>query len=89
MKHRQQTYLQTIHEIVGVNPFFYSDVGGPLKFKYGVNGAIMRKLVADKVVKIVSKKHKRPNGQIMPQYKITLLGVDIVTGVRKRAGRYG
>jgi len=89
VKHRQQQYLAMIYEIAAKRPFFYKDVGGALKLKYGVNGAIMRKLVEDKVVKIVSKKHKRKNGQVMPQYQITLLGEDIVNGVRHRAGRYG
>jgi hypothetical protein len=89
MKHRQHNYLTMIHEIAGKKPFFYKDVGGSLKLKYGVNGAIMRKLVEDKVVKIVSKKHKRKNGQVMPQYQITNLGVEIVQGIRHRAGRYG
>jgi hypothetical protein len=89
MKSRQQGYLTLIHEIVGTEKFFYKDVGGALKKKFGVNGAIMRKLVEDKVVRIVSKTHKRKNGQVMPQYRLTNLGVEIVQGIRQRAGRYG
>jgi Tfp pilus assembly ATPase PilU len=89
MKHRQHNYLTTMYEIAGRKRFFYKDVGPALKLKYGVNGAIMRKLVEDKVVKIVSKTHKRKNGQVMPQYQITNIGVEIVNGIRHRAGRYG
>lgn len=89
MKSRQQAYLKLMYEIVGTGAFFYKDVGSALKKKYGVNGAIMRKLVEDKVVRIVSKTHKRKNGQVMPQYRITNIGVEIVKGIRQRAGRYG
>lgn len=89
MMSRQQGYLTLMYEIVGTEKFFYKDVGGALKKKFGVNGAIMRKLVEDKVVRIVSKTHKRKNGQVMPQYKLTNLGIEIVKGIRKRAGRYG
>ena len=78
-----------IYETVANKPFFYEDVGTVLKTKYGVNGAIMRKLVSDKVVKVVNRTHKRTNGQIKPQYKLTLLGIEIIKGNRQRAGRYG
>jgi len=89
MKSRQQAYLTLMYEIAGTGTFFYKDVGAALKKRHGVNGAIMRKLVEDKVVRIVSKTHKRKNGQVMPQYRITNLGIEIVKGIRQRAGRYG
>jgi hypothetical protein len=84
MKYRHWQILDCMYSMVGENSFFYSDVGEILRCNYGINGAIMRKFVKDKIVRVVSTAAHHKNGDVKPKYRITPLGVTLVFNGRDR-----
>lgn len=89
MRDKHLKYLVCIYEAVGKQPFFYSDVAGVLMTEHKANGAVMRKFVKDKIVRVVSTDTTRRNGQAKPKYRLTQVGLEIARGERSRSGRCG